>query len=139
MKAQRLKITEPGMETYSDYYFGVKFDNGLSEQPVNFADANTIGAFIRVEAVDDGAQVGSAVQYQKGKSNKAEVVTPIAVTAEQAAATSTNATRQRHTREELEDIADKHGIAGLREIADKYGVKGRGIVELITEILAAQG
>lgn len=41
------------------------------------------------------------------------------------------------TRQELEAIADKEGIAGLREISERHGIKGRAIVELIDAILAA--
>lgn len=42
------------------------------------------------------------------------------------------------TREALEAIADKTGIAGLREIADPLNVKGTSVVKLIEGILATQ-
>ena len=77
------------------------------------------------------------------KKVKAAVVTPLTeqtpeTVAPQAAAEA-QADAIRYTKEALEKIADTSGIAGLREVADKFGVKGRGIVELITEILKAQG
>lgn len=42
------------------------------------------------------------------------------------------------TREELEAIADKEGIAGLRAIGDPMGVKDTAIASLIEKILAKQ-
>lgn len=43
-----------------------------------------------------------------------------------------------YNRTELEAIGANDGIGGLRAIAKPLGVKGRGISELVTEILAAQ-
>lgn len=43
-----------------------------------------------------------------------------------------------YTRAELEAIGANDGIQGLREIAQPLGVKGRGIKELVDEILKAQ-
>lgn len=43
-----------------------------------------------------------------------------------------------YTRTELEAIGGNDGIGGLRKIAKPLGVKGRGISELVDEILAAQ-
>jgi hypothetical protein len=42
------------------------------------------------------------------------------------------------TREMLEAIADKQGIAGLREISDPLGLKGTSIRKLIEEILSGK-
>lgn len=43
-----------------------------------------------------------------------------------------------YTRAELEAIGANDGIQGVREIATPLGVKGRGIKELVDEILKAQ-
>lgn len=43
-----------------------------------------------------------------------------------------------YSRAELEAIAANDGIGALRKIATPLGVKGRGIGELVSEILAAQ-
>jgi hypothetical protein len=43
-----------------------------------------------------------------------------------------------YTRAELEAVGANNGIGGLRDIAKPLGVKGRGIVELVEEILKAQ-
>lgn len=143
MKAQRLKITEKGWATFSDYYGGIKFTNGISDEAVSPQVAAQIGSYIRIEAIDDGAQVGESTVYGKGKNAKAPVKkalvdeTPHTEAPEVAAKKQVEKTR--YTKESLEAIADQSGIGGLRVIAEQYGVKGRGIVELITEILKAQG
>jgi hypothetical protein len=142
MKSQRLRITERGWENFSDYLAGVKFENGLSVDVVAPAVINQIGSALRVEAVDDGFQGGNAAVLNRMQKQRAEVVrpltehTPQTVSPEQAASAEVG---EKYTRESLEAIADKDGIAGLRAIGDKLGVKGRGIIELITEILRAQG
>ena len=142
MKAQRIKITEPGMVTYNDWYGGYKFTNGLSDDPVIYADQIRIGSFIRIEAVDDCKQAGAGVQDVESKDVKAKVVTPLAENTPNTVApevvAAVRVVSEAYTRESLEGIADKEGIAGLRAIGEKYGVKGRGIGELIAEILAAQ-
>lgn len=43
-----------------------------------------------------------------------------------------------YTRAELEAVGGNNGIQGLREIATPLNVKGRGVQELINEILKAQ-
>lgn len=141
MKAQRLKIKESGWETYSDFFGGYKFTNGLSDDPIAYAEAQRLGSLIRLEGVDDDKQVGEGVVQVEIVDKKAEVVvaagdqTPETVSAETAAKTPA----LRYNREELEAIADQGGIMAVREIAEKFGVKGRGINELIREILQAQG
>lgn len=45
---------------------------------------------------------------------------------------------EKHTREELETIADTDGIAGLRKIAEPLNVKDKSITGLIEAILKAE-
>lgn len=142
MKAQRLRITQKGWETFSDVLLGIKFEAGISVEPVAPAIANQLGSILLVEAIDDAAQVGAAAQMQNTYNDTAKVVealtkvTPKTVSVEEVKETKTFVT---YTREELEAIADKDGINGLRTIAEHYGIKGRSINELITEILRYQG
>lgn len=142
MKAQRLKIVEGGWENYSDYFGGFKFTNGLSDDPISHSDAQRLGSWIRVEGVDDDRQVGEGVVQTDIVTKKAEVVVAAGdKTPETVGAGENIAAKQmtRYTREELEGIADQGGIGAVREVADKLGVKGRGINELIREILQKQG
>jgi hypothetical protein len=141
--AQRLKIVEKGWETFSDYFGGFKFTNGLSDEAIPSADAQRLGSWIRFEGVDDEAQVGEGVVQVALTDTKADVVIaagdkePETVSVEQAAEAAVEATK--YTVEELEALADQGGIAALRKIGDKIGVKGRGIPELIREIIQKQG
>jgi hypothetical protein len=140
MKAQRLKITERGWENYSDTMLGIQFKDGLSVDAVSHVTAAQLGSVLRVEAVDDGAQVGAGVVSLDLQDAKAVVVVPLTektpdTTSPEKAA---KVVVEKYTRTQLEEIADQNGIAGLRSIAEKLGVKGRGIVELINEILKAQ-
>lgn len=142
MKAQRLKITESGMATYSDFFCGIKFTDGLSDEAVAPAVQLQIGSLIRVEGVDDDKQVGASEDFQSRKKNKAPVVVAMADAEPETVSADTADSKpmqSKHTREDLEKIADDFGIQGLRSIAEGYGVKGRGIVELVNEILKAQG
>ena len=143
MKAQRLKIVEKGWENYSDFFGGFKFTNGLSDDPITYADAQRLGSWIRLEGVDDDRQVGEGVVQVDIVTKKAEVVVaaankvPETLAPADAVAQADGSTK--YTREELEALADQGGIGALREVAEKVGVKGRGIAELIREILQKQG
>lgn len=143
MKAQRLQIVESGMETFSDVFGGYQFTNGLSDDPINQFDAIRLGSIIRLIAVDDDRAVGAGQTDVDHKNQRAEVVVslavaePVTVAVEEVKVDTTPKTK--YTREQLEALADERGIGGLREIAEGYGVKGRGIVELINEIIKAQG
>lgn len=143
MKSQRIRITEPGWATYTDQLYGVKFTNGLSDEMVPPSVINQIGTLIRVEGVDDAHQLGAAVELVAAQNAEAPVVAELPRQTGKEAKKAKEPTKPAtpvptYTRVELEAIADKNGIAGLRDIANHYGIKGRGIVELIDEIISAQ-
>lgn len=138
MKSQRIKITQAGWATFSDYLCGVKFENGLSEDMVPPSVIAQIGSIMSIEGADDMVQVGMGSEVLANMSNTAPVEV-VADPGDAGAAAAKSTAAEKYTRESLEEIADQKGIAGLRAIADSYGVKGRGIVELIGEILKAQG
>lgn len=58
---------------------------------------------------------------------------------EKVATATANTAKQKYSKEALEEVADKDGIAGLREIGNELGVKANSITALIQEILHAQG
>lgn len=140
MKAQRLKITERGWENYSAFLGSVEFKDGISVHMVSAADAAHIGSIVRCEGIDDDAQVGMGAIMKNTQNTRAQVVKPLVdeTPVTTAPAVAATVTAEKYTRESLEAIADAQGINGLRVIGEKYGVKGRGIVELINEILRAQ-
>lgn len=141
MKAQKIRITQAGWATYSGHLQGIKFTDGLSDDMVSPTIAMRIGSVLEIVGVDEQEQVGLAVNIVKNQKTKAEVLAERKADAktEAPAAPATKTVVAKLTREELEAVADRDGIAGLRAIAEGYNVKGRGILELITEILKAQG
>lgn len=138
MKAQRVRITEPGWTGYTDHFCGVAFRDGLSVDPVAPSIATQMGTILRVELVDDGVQGGMGNILVTTHEDEAEVRAPLEGADAVEASTPAIPDPTVYTREELEALADTRGIAGLREVADGYGVKGRGIAELIDEVLKAQ-
>ena len=143
-KSQRIRISEAGWATFTGHLGGVYFDNGISAEAVDPAMTLRLGSLMSITKVDTDEQAGGAAEDQRNINSSAPVEAPI-VGAEfvEAAATTpvkvaTHAPAVTHTRESLEAIADAQGIAGLREIAEPKGIKGRGIAELIEEILADQ-
>lgn len=136
---QRLRITEPGWASFSGPLAGILFENALSVEAVPPQFAEMIGSMIRVECVDDEVQVGASATLLRSHDLRCEVVNE-SERVEKSEQTEQNKApaAATHTRESLEKIADEHGIQGLREVATPMGVRGRGIGELIEEILAAQ-
>ena len=151
MKASRVRIDQPGYENFNEELSGVKFTNGVSDEPVPVLLQNMLGAVFRLVAVDaeEETQVGAAV-YQNLKRDEvvAEVVEEKKTDAELTEGEestepteptedteSTEETRPSWTQEALEKIADDQGIKGLREIAEPMGLKGTSIAALIKAIL----
>lgn len=143
----KLKITEPGWENFSGNLGVTMFDGGVSINEVPRVEINCISASIRVVELETGESVG-ALGLDADAQNKpctshnlknmeeifaeqAAGVAPAVVAAFVAGADS-------YTKEELEKVADKGGIAGLREIAEPLGLKGTSIGKLIELILAKQ-
>lgn len=138
-KPQRIKITERGWTNFTGHFGGVEFKGSVSVEMVDPIMASRLGSILRIQLIDTDEQAGAAAQLQRMQETTAEVTNELPrgevapVVAEQAAEV-----QPEWTREMLEAEADARGIAGLRVIADKFGVKGRGIVELIDEIMQAQ-
>ncbi len=132
---QHLKMTQPGWETYTGPLFGVNFENGRSTTIVDPGTAGRIASIVAVEnddgknpspsqaILDNGAKPAVLADLDVvPKDNRGPVVRPDEV----------------YTREQLEELADKHGITALRTIGDRMGVKGVSIVKLIESIMAWQ-
>ncbi len=142
MKAQKLRITQTGWETFTGHLQGIMFTDGLSDDMVSPTIAMRIGSNIGIIGVDEQEAVGLGANMVKNDKAKAPVLE--SNTTEQVEIAPTDpevitVSKEAYTRENLEAIADRDGIAGLRAIAEGYNVKGRGILELITEIIKAQG
>lgn len=142
-RPRRVRIVEPGWEGYNGFLGMTPFAEGLSVDLVPFHQQQILGSIVRIESADDGEE-----SRQLGPSAELVRSRDIAFDHERVAATDQGVpvgdhgemrlAVERYTRGELEDIADRRGIAGLREIGDAYVVKGRAIGELIDAILEAQ-
>lgn len=153
----QVKITDPGFAGFTGHFGTVYFENGVSEH-ISSAEAERLGCIVRCEDLDgvnpSATQRMVDIQHKNldelmaaGKGNVgASRVTEQVPTGNQTVAKTTDqvSTPQgkqpslNFTREQLEALADKEGIAGLRNIGSQHGVKGRSIAEIISELMAIQ-
>lgn len=138
----KIKLVEAGWEHYSGPISEMTFVDGVTSEHVRQDQVNRMGALMRIEVVgEEGAS--PAARFLRTVNDRAEVVLPMErLEPEPAPASPASAPsfkEDRFTRAELEQIADKGGIAKLRPIAAALGVKGRSIQELIDGIEKAQG
>ena len=129
----KIRIIEPGSERFTGDFGPVPFLDGVSTRDVTAREAGLLAGLIRCETVEDAPRNPSMSQQiidshcvsmdaeMKGDSQRI-IVDP----------------KKKHTRGELEAIADKHGIEGLRPLGNELHVKGTSIVKLIEFILKAQ-
>jgi len=143
----KLRLTQPGFETFTGQMGTVFFENGLTVGDVKAIDAVRIAAQFLCEwengntasvtqSILDHAHttVGDLPAEQNADQAIAEQARQAGAIAERAPAAPAEAVSF-YTEAELAEIADKKGIKGLREIAEPLGIKGNSIKELITAIL----
>lgn len=130
----RIKLTQPGWETFTGAFGGVTFDNGVSVEEIADRQAQRLSAIVTCERLEDGTNP-SVSQMLIDMKNDAAPMEEQRVRGEESVATPA---APQYTREQLEAVAAEKGIAGMREIADKFEVKGTSIVKLIEAILSKQ-
>lgn len=136
----KIRIVEPGWETFTGDMGGATFVNGESTEPLPQLQVDRIGASIRIE-LEDGRQGGIQERLVSQKGVEAPELVGLERATEADLAGSPEPVAPEvpapvfHTEAELEGIAEEKGIAGLRLIGTPLGVKGRSIPELIREIL----
>jgi hypothetical protein len=139
MKPRKLKIVEPGLERYTGPIGSYNFVDGLSEHPVGYMEAQRIGAAMRVEDADEeGFQVSPAANMYRVRDVPADDPEVLAFGKTVEVDGKAVAINERFTREQLEGIADKKGLAGLREIATRWSASARSINDMIDRIIEAQ-
>ncbi|SUE95791.1 Uncharacterised protein [Ectopseudomonas mendocina] len=160
----QVKITDPGFAGFTGHFGTVWFEDGVSEH-ISSAEAERLGCIVKCETLEghnpSATQRMVDIQNQnldellaQGKGvvgadrtveqspeqiaggQVEQVNQPVAKTEVTAVNPGSKPT---FTREQLEELADKEGIAGLRNIGSQYGVKGRSIVEIIDELVALAG
>jgi len=153
---QRIRLTQPGYEHYSGQMGILFFEDGLSTHPVPFKDANRMSAVMICE-FEDGSSCNPAQRlldtahqeavFGRETTDKApDDELPVSVSVEEPVLIALDQPKQDqpilrssvvYSREDLEEIADKKGIAGLREIATPLGIKSNSITNLIEELAKA--
>lgn len=142
---KRVRIADPHYGTYNGHIGVVEFRDGVSVEPINPVLRMRIGAAFPIfEVEEDGSEITASpadivlrerttsapVEEQRERQTEAEKEKEL-----------TQGKLPPHallTREELEAIASKQGIAGIREIGTKWHVKHRSLIDLMELILEAQ-
>jgi len=143
----KIRLTQPGFETYTAQMGTLFFENGLTTADVRPNDAVRLAAQFLCEW-ENGTSV-SVAQSLLDHSHSNISTMPAPINADQALAgeinadqaqpsTAPTAVTKQYDRADLEAIADKDGIKGLRAIGDSLGVKNNSVTGLIDEILAKQ-
>jgi hypothetical protein len=139
----RVKIVQPGFETYNGIIEGAQFNEGSSIESLSQFSAERIGAFMKVVNADNEDEpLGLGYRMANAKGSGVEPRAPL----ERIVRTKTGKTKEapkksklisyEFTKDELELVADKDGIQGLRKVADQYEVRGRSISEIISSLMA---
>lgn len=144
----KIRLVGNGYEAMNGFFGDVEFKDGVSVHPVSAAQIRLFASITTIENAEDGTELGDNAHFQSAL--KMEAVTfdlPTLAELEaqgqkvevgQAVEQVQEAPEGTYTKEQLEAIADKGGIAALRDIADPLGIKGTSIGKIIMAILARQ-
>jgi hypothetical protein len=140
----KLKITQAGNQTYTGYLGTTEFDNGVSVDDVSQREALRLGAILSVEFVN-GDSASPADKMREGLKQPADEkflteqnTAPAPAAPIQPAVEPAFEIKGLHTRQSLEELADKGGINALRAVGNLLGVKNSKIQGLMDEIIAEQ-
>jgi hypothetical protein len=128
----KIKLVQPGWETFSDLLGFTLFKDGVSVEDVSPAEAARLASIVSIETLD-GKNPSPAQMILDTWSGPMAIATT--GTADSVVAPAVVA--KVWVEADLAAVADKSGIKGLREIADPLGVKANSIPDLIAKIVAA--
>ncbi len=139
-RSRRVRIVEPGWESFNGHFGTVEFVNGLSVQPVAWQEQQRLAGLVRMDTAEDDeeGQLGPAIELTRGRDLSTDDARVQGANRGVLINGQTRLAIETYDRDELERIADAKGIVGLRDIAKAWDVTGRSISELITKILDAQ-
>ena len=142
----KIKLIEPGWESYTGPLGAVQFVDGVSVEHVPQSEARTIAATLAVADAETGKDPGEGASFIQLRGELSAPVTTLPTLADLRAQSAVSEDSvapagqvRKFSEAELGEVGDKQGIKGLRAIADELGVKGTSIAALISGILAAQG
>ncbi len=145
----KLRLTQPGYETFTAQMGVTFFDNGLSTTDVKPQDAVRIAAQFLCEW-EDGTTASVAQSILDHAHATTFTIAPgqnanqafAQASADAGVLTATNeggpTSEKFYTEVQLAQIADESGIKGLRAIAEPLGIKGNSIADLVAAILSKQ-
>ena len=134
-------LKDPGFKNLTGMFGRHLFENGRSIESLSDQDAALFGAIAAV-TTDDGHNPSITQKAIDTRSDEAPIVDPApAIVRDETE--SKDAQKQSDeatavpaiTREQLEQIADKQGLAGVREIGVEYKVADKSIPGLINKIM----
>lgn len=150
----KIRLIGNGYDKMTGAFGDVEFKDGVSVGHVSDIQARFYASITSIENVDTGEDPGDNARFQAAMEMRAETVNlPTLAELEAAAGKPLLGDSSKepkvmdepkeepsveYTREQLEAVADKGGIAKLREIADKFGVKSTSIPKLIDGVMKAQ-
>lgn len=132
----KLRLTQPGFETYTAQMGVTFFENGLSTTDVSVMDATRMAAVMGCEW-EDGTPANVGQIYLDNMHTEAPVFAAPGAP-DKLVVADVSVVSVGYSEADLAAIADAKGIAGLRDIADTLGIKGNSIGGLIAAILKAQ-
>jgi len=148
---KKIRLTGKAYRGYTGFLGTVEFVDGVSVHPLDIYARDRIALSFDANEIDeDGNEERAGVAHRLVAASKAAA--PVIKAAERQTEEEKEAelradklranqapADQIYTREELEALARKEGIAGLRhKVADKWGLKHRAIGTLIEMVLKAQ-
>lgn len=140
-RARRVRITEPGWASFSDVFGTALFKDGVSVEQITWQEQQRLGGILRMESAEEDEveiRLGPSAELTRNREMGADdarvtnMDKAVIVNGEARLAVAN------YTRAELEDVADRKGLAGLRDIAAAWSVKGRSVNDLVHAILDAQ-
>lgn len=137
----KIRLTQPGFESYNGQMGVTFFENGLSVSDVLTRDALRMSAVMLCEW-EDGTPASVAQSILDNANTPAPIFVAGAngqhdIASAPVKVSKTEPPASRYSREYLGAIADKDGIRGLREIGDPLNIKSNSIKDLIDAIMVA--
>lgn len=142
-----VKIVQKGWETFNGILpgVGIQFENAVSKEPISLAEAERIGAFMRIVDAETNEPISIGERMVRNRRKNHEDLGLIHSQTTRLKRTPTGkpqkpvekapAAQYDFTRESLEALADKGGIRKLREFSKKYNVNGKAIKDIIDTLM----
>ncbi len=131
----KYKITEPGWENFTGQFGSHEFQDSVSVDDLDEYTAMRLSNLVRMEDMDGFCPSSSQQAIDTQGITMPVIADKVStMTADQPAVDA----GVLHTKESLQVLADKTGIAGVRKVAEPLNVSARSINDLIAGILKKQ-